>query len=71
VQIHRCSGGTGTGDALGIGVAGHHQDRHVRRQRPQAYPVALQTTPDSGEEIAASAAGGRSLSGGRNAKGGQ
>ncbi|MEN9388742.1 MAG: hypothetical protein RLZZ255_1718 [Cyanobacteriota bacterium] len=70
-KIHRGTGGSGTGDALGISVAGHHQNLHLAPQGAAAHPVALEAAAHTGERIAASTARCRSLGRNGQAQGGQ
>ena len=51
VEGHRFAAGAGTGNALGVGMAGHHQDGRVAAHRPHADPVLAQGAALTGNRV--------------------
>ena len=51
VESHRFAAGAGTGNALGVGMAGQYQDGGVATDRPQADPVLALGAAHTGERV--------------------
>ena len=67
--VDRLTGGARPRNPLRIGMAGHHQDRHIGGHGPGALPIPGQTAAGAGEGVTTGGGGARRLGRGGHGQG--